>query len=183
MVSQSAQGMPVARIAEVSFTSDDRVRDVIHDFNTDGVDSLYPKYSGGTKLADFVVTEGVCGVDTRVPCDRTLGVGQGLQPGEDPRPGAVPLSSAEQAFEGSESLPALPGSAIGSLPAAVGRAIVSAQNTRLALAYSSCPATSERPDSWTTRCRGLARCGRTPRAVDRVGDQKGQCGRRDHNCG
>ncbi|WSR73952.1 helix-turn-helix domain-containing protein [Streptomyces anulatus] len=43
----SAQGMPVARIAEVSFTSDDRVRDVIHNFNTDGFDSLYPKYSGG----------------------------------------------------------------------------------------------------------------------------------------
>ncbi|MDP5315719.1 helix-turn-helix domain-containing protein [Streptomyces poriferorum] len=47
MVLLSAQGMPVARIAEVSFTSDDRVRDVIHNFNTDGFDSLYPKYSGG----------------------------------------------------------------------------------------------------------------------------------------
>ncbi|MFD8220756.1 IS630 family transposase [Streptomyces sp. NPDC059697] len=42
-----AQGMPMARIAEVSFTSADRVRDVIHNFNTDGFDSLYPKYSGG----------------------------------------------------------------------------------------------------------------------------------------
>lgn len=92
MVLLSAQGMPVARIAEVSFTSDDRVRDVIHNFNTDGFDSLYPKYSGGrpktftlperreikkiaksrptehelpfstwglTKLADFLVAEGV----------------------------------------------------------------------------------------------------------------------------
>lgn len=47
MVLLSAQGMPVARIAEASFTSDDRVRDVIHNFNTDGFDSLYPKYSGG----------------------------------------------------------------------------------------------------------------------------------------
>jgi transposase len=47
MVLLSAQGMPVARIAEVSFTSDDRVRDVIHNFNTDGFDSLYPKCSGG----------------------------------------------------------------------------------------------------------------------------------------
>ncbi|MDX3588896.1 helix-turn-helix domain-containing protein [Streptomyces europaeiscabiei] len=47
MVLLSAQGMPVARIAEVSFTSDDRVRDVIHNFNTDGFDSLYPKYKGG----------------------------------------------------------------------------------------------------------------------------------------
>ncbi|WSB31591.1 IS630 family transposase [Streptomyces scopuliridis] len=47
MVLLSAQGLPVAKIAEVSFTSDDRVRDVIHNFNTDGFDSLYPKYSGG----------------------------------------------------------------------------------------------------------------------------------------
>ncbi|GAA1232093.1 hypothetical protein GCM10009646_20630 [Streptomyces aureus] len=47
MVLLSAQGMPAAKIAEVSFTSDDRVRDVIHNFNTDGFDSLYPKYKGG----------------------------------------------------------------------------------------------------------------------------------------
>ncbi|UYB45104.1 hypothetical protein SLV14_001502 [Streptomyces sp. Je 1-4] len=33
--------MPVAKIAEVSFTSADRVRDVIH--NADVFDSLYPK--------------------------------------------------------------------------------------------------------------------------------------------
>ncbi|MEU7456569.1 helix-turn-helix domain-containing protein [Streptosporangium roseum] len=43
----SAQGMPVAKIAEVSFTSADRVRDVIHNFNADGFDSLYPRYEGG----------------------------------------------------------------------------------------------------------------------------------------
>jgi transposase len=47
MILLSAQGMPVARIAEVAFTSPDRVRDVIHNFNTDGFDSLYPKYRGG----------------------------------------------------------------------------------------------------------------------------------------
>lgn len=47
MVLLSAQGMPLAKIAEVSFSSDDRVRDVIHNFNTDGFDSLYPKYKGG----------------------------------------------------------------------------------------------------------------------------------------
>ncbi|GAP46409.1 transposase [Streptomyces azureus] len=40
MVLLSAQGMPVARIAEVSFTSPDRVRDVIHNFNADGFESL-----------------------------------------------------------------------------------------------------------------------------------------------
>lgn len=47
MVLLSAQSMPVAKIAEVTFTSADRVRDVIHNFNADGFDSLYPKYSGG----------------------------------------------------------------------------------------------------------------------------------------
>lgn len=47
MVLLSAQGMPVARIAEVSFTSAGRVRDVIHNFNADGFGPLYPKYSGG----------------------------------------------------------------------------------------------------------------------------------------
>src|SRR3954470_4831421 len=46
MVLLSAQGMPVAKIAEVTFTSDDRVRDVLHNFNADGFDSLYAKYKG-----------------------------------------------------------------------------------------------------------------------------------------
>jgi transposase len=43
----SAQGMDVAAIAKVTFTSPDRVRDVIHNFNTDGFDSLRPRYTGG----------------------------------------------------------------------------------------------------------------------------------------
>ncbi|WP_326752458.1 IS630 family transposase [Streptomyces hirsutus] len=47
MVLLSAQGMAVAKIAEVTFTSADRARDVIHNFNTDGFDSLYPKYKDG----------------------------------------------------------------------------------------------------------------------------------------
>jgi transposase len=47
MVLLSAQGMSVAKIAEVTFTSCDRVRDVIHNFNADGFDSLYPRYKGG----------------------------------------------------------------------------------------------------------------------------------------
>jgi transposase len=47
MILLSAQNMPVPKIAEVAFTSADRVRDVIHNFNTDGFDSLYPKYAGG----------------------------------------------------------------------------------------------------------------------------------------
>src|SRR5947208_7395255 len=47
MVLLSAQGMPAAKIAEVTFTSPDRVRDVIRNFNDDGFGSLYPRYSGG----------------------------------------------------------------------------------------------------------------------------------------
>src|SRR5262249_57440344 len=47
MVLLSAQGMDVAGIARVAFTSEDRVRDVIHNFNADGFGSLYPKYKGG----------------------------------------------------------------------------------------------------------------------------------------
>lgn len=47
MVLLSAQGMDVAQIAQVAFTSADRVREVIHNFNDDGFESLYPKYAGG----------------------------------------------------------------------------------------------------------------------------------------
>jgi transposase len=47
MVLLSAQGMDVAAIAKVAFTSEDRVRDAIRNFNADGFASLYPKYKGG----------------------------------------------------------------------------------------------------------------------------------------
>jgi transposase len=47
MILLSAQGMDVGQIAKVAFTSEDRVREVIHNFNADGFDSLYPKYAGG----------------------------------------------------------------------------------------------------------------------------------------
>ena len=47
MVLLSAQSMDVAGIARVAFTSEDHVRDVIHNFNADGFDSLYPRYFGG----------------------------------------------------------------------------------------------------------------------------------------
>jgi transposase len=43
----SAQGMDVPQIATIAFTSEDRVREVIRNFNADGFDSLAPKYSGG----------------------------------------------------------------------------------------------------------------------------------------
>jgi transposase len=47
MVLLSAQGMDVEQIARVAFTSPDRVRDVINNFNDDGFESLYPRYAGG----------------------------------------------------------------------------------------------------------------------------------------
>jgi transposase len=47
MVLLSAQGKDVAQIANVAFTSRDRVREVIHNFNDDGFDSHEAKYCGG----------------------------------------------------------------------------------------------------------------------------------------
>ncbi len=43
----SAQGMSPPRISEVVFTDPDTVRDVIHNFNREGFDSLYPRYGSG----------------------------------------------------------------------------------------------------------------------------------------
>ena len=43
----SAQAMDVPQIARVAFTSEDRVRDVIYNFNADGFELLYPRYEGG----------------------------------------------------------------------------------------------------------------------------------------
>jgi transposase len=43
----SAQGMTPPKISEVVFTDPDTVRDVIHNFNSDGFDALYPRYKGG----------------------------------------------------------------------------------------------------------------------------------------
>jgi transposase len=47
MVLLSVQGTDAPAIAKVAFTSEDRVRDVIGNFNADGFGSLYPKYKGG----------------------------------------------------------------------------------------------------------------------------------------
>jgi transposase len=47
MVLLSAQHMDVPAIAKVAFTSEDRVRDVIRNFNADGFGSLFPRYRGG----------------------------------------------------------------------------------------------------------------------------------------
>jgi transposase len=47
MVLLSARGMDVPAITRVAFTSEDRMRDVIRNFNADRVRSLYPRYKGG----------------------------------------------------------------------------------------------------------------------------------------
>ena len=56
MVLLSAQAMPVPKIAQVTFTSADRVRDVLHNFNADGFDALYPRYRGG-RPPTFTLTQ------------------------------------------------------------------------------------------------------------------------------
>jgi transposase len=56
MVLLSAQHMDVLAIAKVAFTSEDRVRDVIRNFNADGFASLYPKYRGG-RPAKFTLAQ------------------------------------------------------------------------------------------------------------------------------
>jgi transposase len=43
----SAQGMTAVEISRVVFTDPDTVREVIHNFNRDGFDALYPRYAGG----------------------------------------------------------------------------------------------------------------------------------------
>jgi transposase len=43
----SAQGMSPPKISEVVFTDPDSVREVIHNFNGDGFEALYPRYRGG----------------------------------------------------------------------------------------------------------------------------------------
>src|SRR4029077_17580942 len=43
----AAQRMPAPKIAEFLVTDADTVRDVIHNFNRDGFDALYPRYRGG----------------------------------------------------------------------------------------------------------------------------------------
>jgi transposase len=43
----SAQGMSPPAISEVVFTDPDTVREVIHNFNGDGFNALYPRYRGG----------------------------------------------------------------------------------------------------------------------------------------
>jgi transposase len=47
MVLLAAQGMDVVKIAEVTFASADRIRDVLHNVNANGFDSLSPRYQGG----------------------------------------------------------------------------------------------------------------------------------------
>jgi hypothetical protein len=63
MVLLSVQGVDVAGIAKVTFTSPDPVREVLNNFNDDGFDSLYPKYAGGRVGA--WADANTCGVGAR----------------------------------------------------------------------------------------------------------------------
>jgi transposase len=56
MVLLSTQAMDVALIAQVTFTSPDRVRDVLHNLNLDGFGTLYPRYRGG-RPPTFTLTQ------------------------------------------------------------------------------------------------------------------------------
>jgi hypothetical protein len=47
MVLLSAQDMDVSAVAKVAFTSEDRGRDLIRNFNADGFSSLYPEHGSG----------------------------------------------------------------------------------------------------------------------------------------
>ncbi|WP_456156662.1 helix-turn-helix domain-containing protein [Streptomyces niveus] len=49
MVFLSAQGVAVDNIATVTFTSPDQVRDVVHNFDVDGFEALYPEFRGGAR--------------------------------------------------------------------------------------------------------------------------------------
>lgn len=58
MVLLSAQGMPIAKITEVAVTSPDRVRDLIHDFNT-------------SRDPDYAAKKPVSSTSTRSPTARS----------------------------------------------------------------------------------------------------------------
>ena len=63
----SAQGMTPPRISEVVFTDPDTVRDVIHNFNRDGFDALYPRY-GFSSHVGYITPEHTRAVLTHGPC-------------------------------------------------------------------------------------------------------------------
>ena len=65
----SAQRMDVPAIAKIAFTSEDRVREVIHNFNDDGFDSLAPKYAGG-RPPTFTLPERARSRRSRCPARR-----------------------------------------------------------------------------------------------------------------
>jgi hypothetical protein len=67
MVLLSVQGMDVTGIAKVTFTSADRVREVVNNFNDDGFDSLYPKYFTVCSGNDSAAARRVSGNPVRSP--------------------------------------------------------------------------------------------------------------------
>ena len=54
---RSSTGWCGPQVILVTFTSPDRVRDVIHTFNADGFDALHPEYKGGRHVRNPVSGE------------------------------------------------------------------------------------------------------------------------------
>ncbi|MGW3418262.1 IS630 family transposase [Streptomyces phaeochromogenes] len=73
MVLLSAQGMLVDNIATVTFTSPDRVRNVMHNFNVDGFEAPYPKYrSGRPKTFTLLERREIKKIAKSKPAERSL---------------------------------------------------------------------------------------------------------------
>ena len=96
MVLLSAHGMPVAKIAEVTFTRPDWVRDVLHNSDTDGLNSLPPAEAKYFPSFENVTeqTQSLCGFGPgcSFPVARSS-----INPLPDQVPSASSLPSGEKA--------------------------------------------------------------------------------------
>ena len=61
----SAPSMDVAAIAKTAFTSEDRVRDVIRNFNADGFGALYLRYKAALHRVRYSAGPGHTGLGKR----------------------------------------------------------------------------------------------------------------------
>ena len=67
MVLLSAQVMDAPAIAKVAFTSENRGRDVIRNFNEDGVSSLYPEVKRRRRMAASIPSGHIVRLSVRAP--------------------------------------------------------------------------------------------------------------------
>ena len=81
----SAQRMSPTNISEVVFTGPDTVGKVIHNFNRDGFDALYPRYAGGRQPAVTVASAARDQEDRAVGADRPRPAVRDLEPGQGRR--------------------------------------------------------------------------------------------------